>query len=102
MNCIWVNLKNVGSPFFKFISVYIKMSYKQLENTSQLCGRDYENNRLLLCQIELITNKIKQNYLKQRDLAPLSKRHLPRKLQILERDWTSVSLFLLIFRIKYF
>ena len=24
MNCIWVNLKNVGPPFFKFVSVYIK------------------------------------------------------------------------------
>ena len=98
MDCIWVNLKNVGPPFFKFISVYIKMSFKQLENHSQVCGRDSENNR----RLELITNKIKQNDLKQRDLAPLSKRHLPRKLQILERDWTSVNLFLLIFRIKYF
>ena len=36
MDCIWVDLKNVGSPFFKFISVYIKMSFKQLENHSQL------------------------------------------------------------------
>ncbi len=24
MDCIWVNLKNVGPPFFKFVSVYIK------------------------------------------------------------------------------
>ena len=23
MDCIWVNLKNVGPPFFKFLSVYI-------------------------------------------------------------------------------
>ena len=23
MDCIWVNLKNVGPPFFKFISVFI-------------------------------------------------------------------------------
>ena len=23
MDCNWVNLKNVGPPFFKFISVYI-------------------------------------------------------------------------------
>ena len=30
-DCLWVNLKNVGPPFFKFISVYIKMSFKQLE-----------------------------------------------------------------------
>ena len=45
MDCIWVNLKNVGPPFFKFISVYIKM----LENHSQLlCGRDSENKTLAL------------------------------------------------------
>ena len=24
MDCIWVNLKNVGPPLFKFMSVYIK------------------------------------------------------------------------------
>jgi len=69
MDCIWVNLKNVGPPFFKFMSVYIKMSFKQLENHSQLLrGRDSENANFTL---ELITNKTKQNYLKQRDLAPL-------------------------------
>ena len=32
MHCICVNLKNVDPPFFKFISVYIKMSCTQLEN----------------------------------------------------------------------
>ena len=54
MDCISVNLKNVGLPFFKFISVYIKMSFKQLENHSQLfCGSDSENERLLLCQFEV-------------------------------------------------
>ena len=43
MDYIRVNLKNVGPPFFKFIAVYIKMSFKQLENHSQLlCGRDSE------------------------------------------------------------
>ena len=53
MDCSWVNLKNVGSPF-KFISVYIKMSFKQLENHSQLlCGCDSENERLLLCQCDV-------------------------------------------------
>jgi len=37
-------------PFFKFISVYIKM----LENHSQLlCRRDSENKRLLLCQFDV-------------------------------------------------
>jgi len=30
MDCIWVNLKNVGPRFFKFISVCIKMLFKQL------------------------------------------------------------------------
>ena len=49
MDCIWVNLKNVRPPFLQFISVYIKMSFKQLETHSQLlCGRDFENERLLL------------------------------------------------------
>ena len=53
MDCIWVNLKNVGAPF-RFISVYIKMSFKQMENHSQLlCGRDFENERLLLCQFDV-------------------------------------------------
>ena len=43
MDCIWVNLKNLGPLIFKFISVYIKMPVKQLENHSQfLCGRDFE------------------------------------------------------------
>ena len=27
MECTWVNLKNVGPPFFKFMSVYIKISF---------------------------------------------------------------------------
>ena len=54
MDCIWVNLENVGPPFFKFISVYIKMSFKQLENHPQLlCDRDFENERLLLCQFDV-------------------------------------------------
>ena len=54
MDCIWVNLKNVGPPFFKYISVYIKMSFKQLENHSQLLrGRDFANERLLLCQFDI-------------------------------------------------
>ena len=54
MDCIWVNLKNVGPPFFKFISVYIKMLFKQLENHSQLlCSRDFENERLFLGQFDV-------------------------------------------------
>ena len=35
MDCIWVNLKNVSPPFFKFMSVYIKISFTQRENHSQ-------------------------------------------------------------------
>ena len=54
MDCIWVNLKNVGPPFFKFMSVYMKMSFTQLENHSQLlCGLDLANERLLLCQFDI-------------------------------------------------
>ena len=54
MDCIWLNLKNVGPSFFRFISVHIQMSFEQLENHSQLlCGRDFANERLLLCQFEV-------------------------------------------------
>ena len=34
----WINLKNVDPPFFKFISVYIEMSFKHLE---QLMNQSY-------------------------------------------------------------
>ena len=51
------------------------MSFKQLKNHFQLlCGRDSEKWKtpaLPIWRLELLTNKIKQNYLKQRDLAPL-------------------------------
>ena len=54
MDCIWVTLKNVGPPFFKFISVYIKMSFTKLENHSQLlCGLNFANERLLPCQFDI-------------------------------------------------
>jgi len=54
MDRIWVNLKIVGPPFFKFISVYIKMSFTQMENHSQLLsGRDFANERLLPCQFDV-------------------------------------------------
>ena len=53
MDWIWVNLKNVSPPFFKFISVYIKMSFTQLEHSQLLCGRDFANERLLLCQFDV-------------------------------------------------
>ena len=52
------------------------MSFKQLENHSQLlCGHDFEKGKTLalpIWRLGLITNKIKQNDLKQRDQAPLS------------------------------
>jgi len=53
MDCIWMNLKNVGPPFLKFTvsSGYtcIELSLTQLENHSQLlCGHDFENERLLV------------------------------------------------------
>ena len=54
MDCIWVNLKNVGPPFFKFMLVYIKISFTQREKNSQLlCGLDIANERLLLCQFDV-------------------------------------------------
>ena len=39
MDCIWVNLKNDGSLFFKFMSVNIKISFTPRENHSQLLCR---------------------------------------------------------------
>ena len=45
MDCIWVNLKNVGPPFFQ---IYISLNQFQL-----LCGRDLANERLLLCQFDI-------------------------------------------------
>ena len=54
MDCMWVNLKNVGPPFFKFMPFYIKMSFTQLESHSQLlCDLDFANERLLLCQFDV-------------------------------------------------
>ena len=49
----WLHLgklkKKRRSTFFKFISVYIKISFTQLENHSRLlCGRDFTNEILLL------------------------------------------------------
>ena len=60
MDRIWVNWKNVGPPFFsRFISVCIKMAFTKLENHSQLlCGRDFANERLFLCQFDVIINKL--------------------------------------------
>ena len=54
MDFILVNLKNVDPPFFKLMSVYIKISFTQRENHSQLlCDHDFANERLLLCQFDV-------------------------------------------------
>ena len=58
MDCISVNLKNIGPPFFKFMSVYIKISFTQRENHSQLlCGLDFENERLCSANLMFIAHK---------------------------------------------
>ena len=57
MDCIWVNLKNVGPPLFKFMSVYIEISFTQRENHSQsLCGFAFANKR----RLKLIIDNVKQ------------------------------------------
>ena len=58
MDYIWANLKNVGPPFFQIygmsVITYIKMSFAQLENHSQLlCGHDFANERLLVYQFDV-------------------------------------------------
>ena len=54
MDCIWVNLKKAGPSFFKFMSIYIKMSFTQLENHSQLlCALEFANERLLFCEFDV-------------------------------------------------
>jgi len=50
MDCIWVNLKNVGLSFFQIYG----MSFTQLENHSQLLrGHEFENERHLVCQFDV-------------------------------------------------
>ena len=53
MDCVWVNFTENGPPFFKFMSVYVKISFTQRGNHSQLCGIDFANERLLLCQFDV-------------------------------------------------
>ena len=57
MDCIWVNLKNAGPLFsnlYPFTQNYIKISFTQQENRSQLlCGSDFVNERPLLCQVDV-------------------------------------------------
>jgi len=43
-----------STSFFKPLSFFSKMSFTQLENHSQLlCGRDFANKRLFLCQVDV-------------------------------------------------
>ena len=54
MDCIWVNLKNVGPPFFKFsqlISKYHLHSEKII--FSCYVALILQNERLLLCQFDV-------------------------------------------------
>ena len=66
MHCIWVNLKNVGPPFFKFMSVYIKISLygeirdaKTLNLTSNIVSLQVfvDVSRFSPCVINLSRNK---------------------------------------------
>ena len=75
MDCIWVNLKNVGPPLFKFMSVYIKMCHLNSWKIILSCYVAVILQMKDSCSVNLtfrahVINKIKQNYLKQRDLAP--------------------------------
>ena len=48
------DLKNVGPPFFKSMSVYIKISFTEQENHSQLlCGLDFANELKDSCSANL-------------------------------------------------
>ena len=56
IDCIWVNLKNVGPPFFKFISEFISFEnviYTAGNHSQLLCGSAFANKRLLLCQLDV-------------------------------------------------
>ena len=67
MDWIWLNLKNVGPPFFKFISVCIKMSFTAEKSFSVVMWPWFCKWKTLALPIwrwEFIINKIKQNDLK--------------------------------------
>ena len=53
INCIWVSLKNVRPLFFKFVVCHVK-SFTQLEYHSRLlCGLDFANEGLFVCQFDV-------------------------------------------------
>ena len=56
MDCIWVNLKNVGPPFLKFMSVlYQNVICTAGKSFSVVMwpGLAFANERLLLCQFDV-------------------------------------------------
>jgi len=66
MDCIWGKFENPRLTFFQIYGmlVYtrIKMSLTQLENHSQLlCGHDFPNERLLVCQFDVKSSKLNNN-----------------------------------------
>jgi len=51
MDYISLNLKNIGPPLS---NLYQFILFMQVENHSQLlCGRDFANERHLLCQLDV-------------------------------------------------
>ena len=73
MDCTWVDLRNVGPPFFnlcQFLSKCHLNSWKIIFSCYAAVIFKMKDS----CSANLTfraPNKIKQNYLKQRDLAPL-------------------------------
>ena len=54
MDCIWVNLKNVGPPFFQIdVSLYQNIIYTAGKSFSVVAGLDFANEGLLLCQFDV-------------------------------------------------
>ena len=52
--CIWVNLKKVGPTFLQVnLSLYRDVIYTLESHSHLLCGRDFANERLLLCQFDV-------------------------------------------------
>ena len=72
MDCIWVNSKNVGPPFFKIISVYIKTSFRQGENHSQLlCGSDFSHVKAVFTSLNTAFLPISRSRFKRRQIPML-------------------------------
>ena len=54
MDCSWVKFEKRRPTFYQiYVSLY-QISFTQRENHSQLlCGLDFANERLLLCQFDV-------------------------------------------------